>query len=279
MSPASATGTGLSSGDDLMERVADLVREVSAAVIEPRFRSLADGEVVEKTKGELVTVADREAEDLLTAGLAALDPGTPVVGEEAVAADPRTMDALAADRVWLVDPLDGTGNFVWGKPDWATMVALVVGGETAAAWIFQPVTGRLYQAERGSGATVDGERLVAGPRGDTTQALTGAVLTGYLDEATRAQVTPNLDRFGAITAGRHCAGTEYPALVEGDTDFVLFWRTLPWDHAPGTLLVEEAGGVAARPDGTPYRPEAGGKGLLVAAGATTWDLAHVLFDA
>jgi len=263
--------------DDLVERVADLVREVSAAVIEPRFRALADGEVVEKSKGELVTVADREAEDLLTAGLAALDPGTPVVGEEAVAADAGTMDALSADRVWLVDPLDGTGNFVWGKPDWAVMVALVVGGETAASWIYQPVTGRLYVAERGSGATVDGERLVTRPRADTTGALRGAVLTRYLDDATRALVTPNLDRFGAISAGRHCAGTEYPALVEGDTDFVFFWRTLPWDHAPGTLLVREAGGVATRPDGTPYRPEPGGRGLLVAADPPTWDLAQALF--
>lgn len=262
---------------DLIDRVADLVREVSAAAIEPRFRSLAEGEVVEKSKGELVTVADREAEDLLTAGLTALDPGTPVVGEEAVAADARTMDALAADRVWLVDPLDGTGNFVWGKPDWAVMVALVVGGETAAAWIYQPVTGRLYVAERGAGATVDGAPLVAAPRGGTAGELTGAVLTRYLDDTTRALVTPNLDRFGAITPGRHCAGTEYPALVEGATDFVFFWRTLPWDHAPGTLLVREAGGVATRPDGTPYRPEPGGKGLLVAADPATWSLAQALF--
>lgn len=260
--------------DDLLDRVGDLVREVSAEVIEPRFRSLAEGEVIEKSKGELVTVADREAEARLTAGLAALDPGTPVVGEEAVAADAGTLDALAADRVWLVDPLDGTGNFVWGTPDWAVMVALVVGGDTAASWIFQPVTGRLFVAERGAGAAVDGAPLVARPRGGRADELTGAVLTRYLDDDTRARVTPNLDRFGAITAGRHCAGTEYPALIEGETDFVFFWRTLPWDHAPGTLLVREAGGVATRPDGSPYRPDPGGTGLLVAADPATWDLAQ-----
>ena len=267
----------MTAAHDLLDRVGELMREVSATVIEPRFRSLAEGEVIEKSKGELVTIADREAEERLTAGLTALDPGTPVVGEEAVAADARTMGALAAERVWLVDPLDGTGNFVWGRPDWAVMVALVVGRETAASWIFQPVTGRLYVAERGSGAIVDGEPFVAGPRADTAEGLRGAVLTRYLDDATRALVTPNLDRFGTITPGRHCAGTEYPALVEGETDFVLFWRTLPWDHAPGTLLVREAGGVATRPDGTPYRPEPGGRGLLVAADAPTWDLAQALF--
>lgn len=264
--------------DDLVVSVAELVRAASAAAIEPRFHALGAGDVIEKSAGELVTVADREAEALITAGLAELDPGVPVVGEEGVAADPGRMDALSAPRVWLVDPLDGTANFVHGSTDWAVMVALVVDGDTEAAWIWQPLEGRMYAAQRGRGATCNGQLLVAAPRARTTDELTGAVLTRYLDDATRAQVDRNVGRFGTITAGRHCAGTEYPALVTGATDFAFFWRTLPWDHAPGTLLVREAGGVAARPDGTPYQPGPGGVGLLVAADRPTWDLARGLLD-
>ena len=264
--------------DELLVAVAELVREASAAAIEPRFQALGAGDVVEKSAGELVTVADREAEALITEGLARLDPGVAVVGEEAVAAEPRRMDDLAAPRVWLVDPLDGTANFVRGSTDWAVMVALVIDGETAASWIWQPLAQRMYAARRGRGATCNGERLVAAPRARATDQLTGAVLTRYLDAPTRDRVERNVERFGTITAGRHCAGMEYPALVAGTTDFVFFWRTLPWDHAPGTLLVQEAGGVAARPDGSPYRPGPGGVGLLVAPDRSTWDLAHGLLD-
>lgn len=73
--------------------------------------------------------------------------------------------------------------------------------------------------------------------------------------------------------GRHAAGIEYPDIAEGALDFILYWRTLPWDHAPGSLLVAEAGGVSARLDGSPYRPEAPGgeDGLLVAADPECWE--------
>lgn len=270
--------TTMAVADELVVAVAELMREASAAAIEPRFHALGAGDVVEKSAGELVTVADQEAEVLITAGLAGLDPGVPVVGEEAVAADPSRLDDLAASRVWVVDPLDGTTNFVNGSPDWAVMVALILDGATAASWIWQPLEHRMYAARRGRGATCNGRRLVTAPRPRAEADLTGAVLTRYLDDATRERVDNNVGRFGTVTAGRHCAGVEYPALVEGATDFAFFWRTLPWDHAPGTLLVEEAGGVAARPDGAPYRPGPGGVGLLVAADRPTWDLAHGLLD-
>ena len=264
--------------DGLVVSVAELVRAASAAAIEPRFHALGAGDVIEKSAGELVTVADREAEILITEGLAGLDPGVPVVGEEVVADDPGRLDGLNAPRVWLVDPLDGTANFVRGSTDWAVMVALVIDGQTEASWIWQPLEQRMYAAQRGRGATCNGQRLVAAPRARARDELTGAVLTRYLDGATRARVDRNVGRFGTITAGRHCAGVEYPALVGGTTDFAFFWRTLPWDHAPGALLVEEAGGVAARPDGSPYRPGPGGLGLLVAADRPTWDLASGLLD-
>ena len=74
----------------------------------------------------------------------------------------------------------------------------------------------------------------------------------------------NEHRFAAHLPGRNCAGIEYPTLVAGDVDFLLYWRTLPWDHAPGVLFAEEAGFRAARPDGTAYRCGDGRHGLVVA---------------
>jgi fructose-1,6-bisphosphatase/inositol monophosphatase family enzyme len=76
--------------------------------------------------------------------------------------------------------------------------------------------------------------------------------------------------FGTVTRGSRAVGVEYPRIATGEQEFTLFWRTLPWDHAPGSLLVTEAGGVAARLDGTPYRPGRPADGLLVAADEECW---------
>jgi fructose-1,6-bisphosphatase/inositol monophosphatase family enzyme len=84
--------------------------------------------------------------------------------------------------------------------------------------------------------------------------MRGAVLTRFLDPMTSNLVARNRHRYGPVSHGRLCAGVDYPALIEGDQEFVLFWRTMPCDHAPGALLLSESGGVARRLDGTPYGP-------------------------
>ncbi len=262
---------------DLLERVAAAVREVSASTIEPRFRTLGTGDVHEKAPGEVVTVADQEGERLLTERLRGLLPGVAVVGEEACAADASLADALTGERAWLLDALDGTSNFVAGSEDWAVMVALVEHGEAVASWIWQPVTGRMYVAERGAGATCDGTRLRRAPTQRTPlRQLRGTVLTHYLDGPTAAAVERNQEMFGPLSGGHRCAGIDYPLVAEGAVDFLLFWRALPWDHAPGALLVEESGGVVRRLDGSPYLPTQTTVGLLSAADDATWDRASGL---
>jgi len=256
----------------LVDRVAAILREVAAEVVEPRFANLADGDVDEKAPNELVTTADTEAEALLVRRLGDLLPGVPVVGEEATAAQGEVPFDLigAAPRVWLVDPLDGTSNFVAGAADWGVMAALVEQGRTVLAWVWRPIDRRLYVAERGSGAWADGRRLERGDPPVETDRLRGGVLRRFLDDSVRATVDRNAGRFAEVTTGRMAAAVEYPLIAEGHQDFAVFGRTLPWDHAPGALLVEEAGGVAWRHDGTPYRPDQSTSGLLVAAGEAAW---------
>ncbi|MEV6975428.1 inositol monophosphatase family protein [Kitasatospora sp. NPDC093806] len=255
-----------------MEKVAEILAEASAEAVEPRFRALAAGEVMEKAPGEVVTIADREAETIIARRLRELLP-VPVVGEEAVAADPALAQALRSEpAAWLVDPVDGTANFVAGRPEYAVMVSLVRDGRTVASWIRQPATATTYTAELGSGAWRDGHRLTRTPAAADPAKWRGSVKSRFLDPARRRLIEANTTAFGEITSGRHAAGIEYPDIAEGATDFILYWRTLPWDHAPGSLLVTEAGGVAARLDGSPYQPEppGGTEGLLVAADPVTW---------
>lgn len=255
-----------------MDAVTGILRDVAREVILPRARSLSEGEVMEKTPGELVTVVDQEAERVITDRLRGLID-VPVVGEEAVAADPALVDALRTEPVvWLVDPLDGTRNFVEGRREYGVMAALVHGGETVAAWIVQPEWDRAYAAERGAGAWRDGTRLHRDPAPTDPGRLRGSVLTRFLDPAAKRSVEASVPRFARVGAGAHCSAVDYPLLCEGAQDFLLFHRTLPWDHAPGALLLAEAGGTSRRPDGTPYRPDQGRDvlGLLNAADETCW---------
>ena len=259
-------------GASLVERVAAVLQGVAAEVIEPRFDNLAEGDVEEKAPEELVTTADTESERVLARRLGEILPGVPVVGEEGTWAGGSIPTGVLAQapRAWLVDPVDGTSNFVAGSADWGVMVALVEQGTTVVSWIWRPVDRRLYVAERGGGAWVDGERIRRHPAPRDPGRLQGGVLRRFLDEETLKTVDANAGRFAALTSGRMAAAVEYPLIAEGREDFALFGPTLPWDHAPGVLLVEEAGGVARRPDGTPYRPAETAGNLLVAADEATW---------
>ena len=100
----------------MLDQVGELIREVAATIVLPRFRHLSSDEIQQKAPGDLVTVADKESERALTSGLTALLPGSRVVGEESVAADPSLIERVGeGGAVWIVDPVDGTNNFAAGK--------------------------------------------------------------------------------------------------------------------------------------------------------------------
>src|SRR5947209_11028657 len=186
-----------------IDAVSRLLMDVAAAAILPRHRALAASDVQEKSPGELVTVADRDAESLLAAGLADLLPGVPVVGEEAAALDASTL-ALVEESplLWLVDPLDGTANFVAGSPDFAMMVALVQKGDTEAAWIYRPADGQMYVAQRRAGAYANGQRLRREPAPPDVAALRGAVLTRFLSPEQKKNVCAGATQMRHVGPGR-----------------------------------------------------------------------------
>lgn len=249
-----------------VEAVTALVTHVAETVVAPRFRDLVAGEISEKGPGDLVTVVDTEAELALTEGLR-LILDVPVVGEEASAARPSTLDALSAPRVWVVDPLDGTQAFVDGSPDHAVMVGLVADGEPVAGWICLPAHGETYVAQRGAGAFRNGRRLSRPAPPQDVAALRGGLATWHMPAAMRRRAAG----FGpGVTTGRQWSGYHYARLASGDEDFLLYWRTWPWDHVPGAVLLREVGGVSRRLDGADYRPDAGREGLLAAADDATY---------
>ncbi|MFI2271940.1 MULTISPECIES: inositol monophosphatase family protein [Catenuloplanes] len=255
----------------MIDRVGDLVREAAQTVVLPLFKKLDASDVREKGPGDLVTVADQRSEKLLTEGLLRLLPGSTVVGEESVAEDPNLLRRICeTGPVWLVDPLDGTGNFTFGRTPFAVMAALIADGELCAGWILDVTRDRMAVAERGSGAWVDGVRVTTRSDPAPASTLRGAVMMKYLPREMAAEISMRVGDIAAILPSQHCAGAEYPDVVSGVQDFVLFWKTLPWDHAPGVLFTREAGGVARRLDGTEFQVTDRQKGLLVAANDDIW---------
>ena len=130
----------------------------------------------EKSSGEWVTDADRASEEFLEPALRSLIPGSLIVGEEAVSADPSVLDRLSSDgNVWLIDPLDGTSNFAQGRPPFALMVALIRQGSTVASWILDPVANQLAISEKGSGSWINGEQVTVGEGSRELSDMIGAV--------------------------------------------------------------------------------------------------------
>ncbi len=229
------------------DAVMDLLRQVAAEVISPRFRALADGEVTEKNPGDLVTIADHEAEDAITARLRMAYPQAVVLGEEAYATRPELLVAYQqADHAFTVDPLDGTKNFVNGSPDHAVMVAEVRSGTVVRGWIWLPEHGVGWSAERGAGAERNGVPATVTPAPDPDRAQ-GLV-------SFREMVGQSLDGLAPLQLTRLCSGADYAALVDGEVDYVVNRRGEIWDHAPGSLILTEAGGRVGFADGDVYDP-------------------------
>ncbi|MER7908833.1 inositol monophosphatase family protein [Streptomyces sp. NPDC096068] len=238
--------------------VEEAVRKAAAAEIMPRFRQLAAHEIVEKNgPHDLVTVADRSAEAHLTASLTALLPGSVVVGEEAVHADPAVYDALRGDApVWIVDPVDGTRQFVHGDPAFCTLVALARHGEVLASWTYAPALEQMAVAVRGRGATLNGEPLRSGAPapGEVLE-----VASSHPDYTTPEQKRALLGLAVDGVRPRPCgsAGLEYLAVARGALSGVAFSWEYAWDHAAGLLLVAEAGGADTTVAGEPFRVTGG----------------------
>ena len=261
-----------------------LLREAADQIVMPLWRNLGREDITEKSAGDLTTSADTRCEAFLASHLPGLIDGSLVLGEESVHDDPDLLAALHTNApVWVIDPLDGTRYYAAGEPKFAIMVCLIRSGMTIGAWILNPLDGVLTSAERGCGAFEKGEcaavessrpgtdptRLVVDPSPHPLDRTRGVAMTWYLPDALKPTADAAQDTFLYIERTR-CAGYNYPSFAKNELHFLFFYRTLVWDHAPGVLIAQEAGGLVRRLDGTEYSPVDDRKGLLCANSPETW---------
>ncbi len=216
------------------------------------WRNLPHGSVEEKHKNDFVTNADRESEERIIAEIRRRFPEDAFLAEEGGA----RAGAGKGAREWIIDPLDGTSNFVSGFPFWCISIAAREGETLTAAAIWDPLRDELYTADKGGGAFRNGARLsVTGRPG-----LPGAFVATGFPFRNREKIETYLALFRAVFLEARAirragsAALDLAYVAAGVFDGFFEFRLSPWDVAAGALLIEEAGGVVTDYDG--------GKGYL-----------------
>ncbi|MGW0523349.1 inositol monophosphatase family protein [Crossiella sp. NPDC003009] len=206
-----------------------------------RFSGAVD---TKSTATDVVTAADRAAEELIRSRLAELRPEDGVLGEEA------GDDAAGARVRWVVDPIDGTVNYLYGLPQYAVSVAAEVDGLAVAAAVVEPAAGRVWSAARGQGATLDGEPLRASA---TTELSLTLLATGFAYQVERrsrqADLAALLAREVRDLRRSGSAAIDLCSVAAGWVDAYFEHGLGHWDWAGGGLIAEEAGAVVRRPSG------------------------------
>jgi myo-inositol-1(or 4)-monophosphatase len=188
------------------------------------------------TATDLVTVLDRAAEETIVSGLAEVRPADAILGEEGTHRDGTSGVS------WFVDPIDGTTNFVYGLPQWATSVAAADGEGALAGAVYVPAMGELFAAGRGRGATINGEPISASGTTDVALAL---LATGFgyqpTDRIHQAEVVTHL--IGSVRDIRRIgsAAIDLCYTACGRVDAYYEAGLNPWDVAAGELIAREAG--------------------------------------
>jgi myo-inositol-1(or 4)-monophosphatase len=239
------------------EHLARAVREAGALAL-TRFRTPIRSWI--KGTSSPVCEADIEADHLLRERLTGDRTGYGWLSEESADDGAR----LAARRVWVVDPIDGTRGFIAGYPDWAISAALVEDGRPVAAALFAPVTDELFVAVSGGGATRNGVPI----RANAGDRLDGARVAG---PQRRLERLAGASSGIATTAKIHSLALRIARVADGTLDAALAGpNSRDWDLAAADLLVHEAGGALTSLDGRPpiyNRPEPVHRALFAAGGA------------
>ncbi len=252
--------------------VEDLIRNVGDGCIYPYFNNLREADVSFKdSKSDPVSVADKEAEGLLQKGLLSILPNSLFIGEELFEEKPETLDHLNQPDfpVWVVDPIDGTNNFVSGRQGFGIMVCLVFAGKIYSSWFYEICTKKMTIFHDGSCITVNGKSLELSRH--CKKPFTGKIgrkLYLYPEIQNIKVKSPDIK----IDIATQPSIITYHQVLTGDLDFLIFKITYPWDHLPGIALLSENESVFSRWNGDPFQFSDLHEGLVVARNQEIMDL-------
>jgi myo-inositol-1(or 4)-monophosphatase len=223
--------------------IAEQAAHVGAEVLLAYWQELGTEDADVKARNDWVSRADRESEAAIKSYLADICPGDAVLGEESGMTAGKA--SKATNRVWVIDPLDGTSNYLQHFPFWSISVAVKAGDEMVAGVVYEPLRELVFAAEKGAGAFRDGERMQV----SSMETVDGSFLaTGFPFRAqshvnTYCAILADVMRAakGIRRAGSAALDLAYTAAGVFDGFFEM--HLAPWDVAAGSLLVREAGGI------------------------------------
>ena len=238
------------------DELLDIARSTAIAAGELIRAKRAEGVAVAALKSspvDVVTEADRESEELIRGLLADARPADGFFGEES-----GIGDASTTGITWVVDPIDGTVNYLYDIPQYAVSIAAVEGGTDPAGWtalagvVVNPALGEVYSATRGGGAFLAGRRLEVAPGKELATALvaTGFSYTAERRERQASALTRLIPRIRDIRR-QGSAALDLCAVATGRVDAYYERGLHPWDHAAGALIAAEAGARVAGLGGAP----------------------------
>ena len=253
--------------DGLLATATALARSAGALALSMRAGIRADTTKTSPT--DVVTAADRAVERLLVEGIRAARPDDGLLGEEGAGRTGST------GLRWVVDPIDGTVNYLYGLPQWAISIGVEVERRTVVGVVLDPSRDELFTAVRGRGSALNGQTLTCNRLTDLSRAL---VATGFGYDARRRSaqaailpaVLPAVRDLRRIGAG----ALDLCAVASGRVDAYYEQGLSPWDLSAGGLVATEAGarlgGLSGRPAGYP---------MVLAAAPGVWDALHDLLVA
>ncbi len=271
-----------------VDKVSEFIVEAADKFIVPRYKTLENHEILTKTSPtDLVTQADLDAEVFLEGILSDLHPDSIVLGEESVSQGVKSLDLLqnSTGMIWVLDPVDGTSNFVRGNDCFGVMVACILDGVTQHSWIYDVPRRTMSVSERGQGAYSYAVDVGAGQTRTRLRVcdvppeeMVGHINYKFFPEAIRPSIVESAQNLGVATP-LGSAAHEYTRIAQGQSHCAVYSRLKPWDHLPGALLVQEAGGYVAKWDRAPYTPKDDYAGLIVTSSKDRWEeLYRVFFD-
>ena len=213
-----------------------------------------------KGPGDFVSAADRRAEQILRQELTKARPGFGFLLEESGAVGPSD-----ADHRWIIDPLDGTTNFLHAVPHFAISIGLERHGELVAGLVYDPIKDEMFCAEKGAGAYLNDRRLRVSRRADLALCLIATGIPVLDWPGRRMGFARQLERVADEVAGIRRLGTaslDLAYVAAGRFDGFWEYGLKPWDMAAGIVLVREAGGLVSRLEG---EGDLLGEGTLVAS--------------
>lgn len=223
-----------------LNQVEAILRESAGRVLLPAFNDRSRIVSWYKSRGQPVSHADIASNELLTARLSTLLPGSFVFSEEA--STPISLDQAAEDHkvIWIVDPLDGTSNFLRGCRRFGIIVALVVDGTVEGGWLYEPLSGRFAAAARGARAVFHSRKTTVGTASRTR--LRMAVENPMAVRAAISRAFPGA--LISVASGSACS--DYLDFLSGGLDGAVFTNPKPWDHFAGCFVAEMMGKSVVR---------------------------------